>query len=290
VPQNSRPLLNPLLLVFVLSGFAGLIYQSIWSHYLGLFLGHAAYAQALVLAIFMGGMALGAALVARAGLKWRNLIRTYAVIEAIIGLLALAFHSIFTTAIGISYDTLIPALGEPWLIGIYKWVLAALLILPQTILLGMTFPLMSGGIIRRFAGRDGSVLGGLYFTNSIGAAIGVLVAAFILLPSLGLKGAMVVAGVLNIVVAILAWWLGQGTEVARAEEPISATQRAPEARSRLLRTVLIATCWGRGASCTNGRGYFSCMNFQLKTWHFRLFCVLYVQQNRMLEYEHVSIK
>jgi spermidine synthase len=48
-----------LLAVFVVSGFTGLIYESIWSHYLRLFLGHAAYAQTLVLAIFMGGMALG---------------------------------------------------------------------------------------------------------------------------------------------------------------------------------------------------------------------------------------
>ncbi len=48
-----------LLAVFIVSGFTGLIYESIWSHYLKLFLGHAAYAQTLVLAIFMGGMALG---------------------------------------------------------------------------------------------------------------------------------------------------------------------------------------------------------------------------------------
>ena len=53
-PATSGRIL--LLGIFVLSGFAGLIYQSIWSHYLGIFLGHAAYAQALVLAIFMGGM------------------------------------------------------------------------------------------------------------------------------------------------------------------------------------------------------------------------------------------
>ena len=54
-----------LLAVFVVSGFTGLIYESIWSHYLKLFLGHAAYAQTLVLAIFMGGMALGSWAVAR---------------------------------------------------------------------------------------------------------------------------------------------------------------------------------------------------------------------------------
>src|SRR3989304_4318891 len=48
-------------LLFTASGFAGLIYESIWSHYLKLYLGHAAYAQSLVLVVFMGGMALGAA-------------------------------------------------------------------------------------------------------------------------------------------------------------------------------------------------------------------------------------
>ena len=61
-------------LIFSVSGFSGLIYESIWSHYLKLFLGHAAYAQTLVLAIFMGGMALGAWIAARAGNRWRNLL------------------------------------------------------------------------------------------------------------------------------------------------------------------------------------------------------------------------
>jgi hypothetical protein len=42
--ENS---LLPFLLIFVVSGFAGLIYESIWTHYLKLFLGHAAYAQTL---------------------------------------------------------------------------------------------------------------------------------------------------------------------------------------------------------------------------------------------------
>ena len=61
--------------LFTLSGFAGLIYESIWSHYLKLFLGHAAYAQTLVLAIFMGGMALGSWLCSRYSMRWRNLAR-----------------------------------------------------------------------------------------------------------------------------------------------------------------------------------------------------------------------
>ena len=62
--QEKQPTLQRQLLlgIFVVSGFSGLIYESIWSHYLKLFLGHAAYAQTLVLMIFMGGMALGSIL------------------------------------------------------------------------------------------------------------------------------------------------------------------------------------------------------------------------------------
>ena len=59
MPISTVRLERMLLLLFVASGFAGLVYQAIWSHYLGLILGHAAYAQSLVLAVFMGGLALG---------------------------------------------------------------------------------------------------------------------------------------------------------------------------------------------------------------------------------------
>src|SRR5690606_10341985 len=148
-----------LLAIFVLSGFAGLIYQSVWSHYLGLFLGHAAYAQALVLALFMGGMAVGSAWIARVGTRWRNLLRGYAWVELVIGLLGLSSLWAFTRATALGYDTLIPLLESARAVSVLKWGLPALLILPQTILLGMTFPLMSGGLIRRFPGQDGDALG-----------------------------------------------------------------------------------------------------------------------------------
>jgi len=246
-PRHSHR--HGLLAIFVLSGFAGLTYQSIWSHYLGLFLGHAAYAQALVLAIFMGGMATGAAWIAHAGQRWRNLIRAYAIIEAVIGCLGLLFHWIFTSVAALSYDWLIPSLGTPWAIDMARWSVAALLILPQTILLGMTFPLMSGGLIRRFPGREGSLLGSIYFTNSIGAAIGALAAVFVLLPWVGLPGAMVTAGILNFVVAALAWWLAREPEPAISKP--AATKAAPEQRllhNPLLRLVLFGTALSGAAS------------------------------------------
>src|SRR6478736_5429491 len=99
-----------LYLVFTASGFAGLIYESIWTQYLKLFLGHAAYAQSLVLAVFMGGMALGAAGCARLSTRIGNPLLVYAGVEALVGVAALVFHPLFVALTDWSYDELLPAL------------------------------------------------------------------------------------------------------------------------------------------------------------------------------------
>jgi spermidine synthase len=210
--------------VFVVSGFTGLIYESIWSHYLKLFLGHAAYAQTLVLAIVMGGMALGSGGVAHYSHRIGRLLWAYALVEGLIGILGLVFHPVFVAATNFSFDVGIPALPAAWLIPAYKWSLAALLILPQSVLLGMTFPLISGGLIRRWPARPGETLAMLYFTNSLGAAIGVLVSGFVLINAVGLPGTLLVAGLLNIVLAAII-----GSIVRGQAEP-----QAPKAESEPL--------------------------------------------------------
>jgi predicted membrane-bound spermidine synthase len=212
---GERGLATGALFVFALSGAAGLIYQAIWSQYLGLFLGHAAYAQSLVLAIFMGGMALGAWWISRYATEWRNLLRAYAYVELVIGLAAALFHREFLAVTGLAYDVVLPTLSSGFLSASFKWFSAIALILPQAILLGMTFPLMSNGVMRRAPGGDGSVLGGLYFSNSIGAALGALIATFVLLPAIGLPGAMQVGAALNILVALLAYMLAREDEAPR---------------------------------------------------------------------------
>jgi len=75
-----------------------------------------------------------------------------------------------------------------------KWALAGLLILPQSILLGATFPLMSAGALRRVPGSPGRTLSLLYFSNSLGAAAGVLIAGFVLFDLAGLPGTLAAAG------------------------------------------------------------------------------------------------
>ena len=207
-------------ILFAVSGFSGLIYESIWSHYLKLFLGHAAYAQALVLSIFMGGMALGAWFAGQRAHHWTNLFIVYALTEGLIGLFGLGFHPLFKFILAISYDTVIPALGSPVSVHLYKWSVATLLILPQSILLGMTFPLMSNGIIRSFPTAPGNSLAMLYFTNSIGAAIGVIISGFLLIAAVGLPGTILFAALLNIFLAIFVYALAKGQSAPAIPTPV----------------------------------------------------------------------
>jgi spermidine synthase len=225
-------------LLFTVSGFAGLIYESIWSHYLKLFLGHAAYAQTLVLALFMGGMAIGSWLCSRASERWRNLLRGYAIAEGLIGVAALAFHPVFVAATDAAYTSILPALGGELPATLFKWTLAGALILPQSVLLGMAFPLMSAGLIRRYPAAPGESLAMLYFSNSFGAAIGVLASGFVLIEALGLPGTVQLAGAVNLALAAVVWALAGNDPAVAAGALASAHRGQPQ---RLFLAVALLT-------------------------------------------------
>jgi len=223
-------------LLFTLSGFAGLIYESIWTHYLKLYLGHAAYAQSLVLVVFMGGMAAGAAACARLTTRLRNPLAGYALAEAVIGLAALGFHEAFVSLTDWSYATLLPALGGEGSVLAAKLALSCLLILPQSVLLGATFPLMSVGLARALPQAAGETVSMLYFTNSLGAALGVLASGFLLIAWFGLPGTLRTAGIINLGLAATVWLLARPLR-----EPALAPRedRAGRAGALLLAVALL---------------------------------------------------
>jgi len=227
-----------MLIFFVLSGLSGLVYQSLWTQYLSLILGSSAYAQSLVLSIFMGGMAAGAWLSSRLLHRMRNLLLAYGLIEGVVGLMGLAFHALFLAVSHWLYTAWLPGLESDEAIGLSRWAVAAALILPQTLLLGMTFPIMSAGLMRWMPQRAGAVLGGLYFFNSIGAAFGALLATFVLVPAGGLPGAMGFAGILNVLIFAGVWLAKVPARAEAAQLSTDAPKQAPGERDRIAVAVL----------------------------------------------------
>lgn len=233
-------MLTLLYTVFVLSGAAGLVYESIWARYLGLFVGHSAYAQVIVLVIFMGGMSIGALLAGERSSRLRSPLLWYAGIELAAGVIGLLFHEAFIALTALGYDRVFPALGAGTTELVVKWAMAALLILPQSILLGATFPLMSAGVIRIAPDRGGRSLALLYFSNSFGAAVGVIISGFYLVALVGLPGTLVIAAMLNFTVALAVFLAARRwPEPAVQAAQFTVTDSAAASGAARTRTLLV---------------------------------------------------
>ena len=213
---------RPLYVAFVASGIAGLVYEVTWSRYLGLYVGHSAYAQVLVLAVYLGGMAVGSLAVSDLSRRLERPLLWYAGTEAALAGFGLLFHPIFGAATGFTYDSVFPALGSASLVGAVRWGVAGVLILPQAVALGATFPLMAASLVRTDEDRPGRGVAVAYLANTLGGAAGVLLAGFWLVGTVGLAGTMAAAAGLNALAALLAWSVARSSAPARTAEPESA--------------------------------------------------------------------
>jgi predicted membrane-bound spermidine synthase len=244
-------MLPALVALFVLSGAAGLMYESIWTRYLGLFVGHGAYAQLLVLVIFLGGMSLGAAPRGRRSERLREPLLWYAGVELAVGAIGLAFHPLFV-AVTAGVRRALPRPARRRRVLVVKWLLAALLILPQSVLLGATFPLMSAGRAARAPGAPGARSRCSTSPTRSGAAGGVLVAGFVLLAAYGLPGTLAAAAVANVLVACGAFLVARTpARDADGATPAGAAaelRRAPGGAPRALVRALLVVAFGTAAA------------------------------------------
>jgi len=213
-------------LLFLGSGMAALIYEVVWFHLMRLVIGASALSVGIVLASFMGGMFLGSLLFPRYVPAARHPLRVYGLLEIGVGVCGLlmplvlpAVRSVYVGLVG--YGALGIAL---------RGVIATVLLLPPTALMGATLP----AIARRYpAGRRGmSALAWLYTTNTAGAVLGSLLAAFYLLALFDVWVATLAAAALNFVVGGLAVRLARTTPHALAQPNAAAhSERAENARA-----------------------------------------------------------
>ncbi len=188
----------------LLTGFSGLVYEVAWQKYLATLLGSHSEATAAVLAIFLGGMALGYELFGRVTQRLSArasgagevpaLLRTYGAVEVSIGIWALLFPWLFSAAQRVSF--LVPP-GHEALSFAFDVLLCAVLLGPPTVLMGGTIPLLTQALSRTVAEAT-RVHAWIYATNTAGAFAGALAGGFALVPWLGLDGVLRAMGVVNL--------------------------------------------------------------------------------------------
>jgi spermidine synthase len=198
-------------LLFVISGGLGLVYQIVWFKYLSLFLGNTTYAQTIVLATFMGGLAIGSAWWGRKADSAREPLRLYALLELGIGIYCLLYPQLLQLLkdgfISIVISAQLKSDGTAVLL--LKLLTSICSLLIPTILMGGTLPILVRFISRKLeeSGRNIAVL---YFLNSFGAIVGSLLAGFFFIRILGLSVTVYSAGVGSLLIGgsafILSKW------------------------------------------------------------------------------------
>lgn len=186
-----------ILLLFFCSGATALVYEVVWSKYLALIFGSTVYAQTVVLAVFMGGLALGNRIFGRRADLLKQPLATYGYVEMAIGIYAFFFDFLHGMADKVFVAVGTGMLEQEFLLLLWKGAVATALLIIPTVLMGGTLPLVAAWLQRNE--QDASrVSARFYSINSLGAVTGSLLAGFFLVRGLGLVATLQAAALVNL--------------------------------------------------------------------------------------------
>ena len=204
-----------LLLLFVGSGCAALIYEIVWFQMLELFVGSSSVSIGVLLGTFMGGMCLGSFLLPRFISPRHHPLKVYALLEIAIGVIGLLLIFVLPL-VGHVYT----AWGGYGIAGyLLRGLVASICLLPPTLAMGATLPAVARWVQTTPAGV--SWLGFFYAGNIAGAVMGTLLAGFYLLRVYDMNAATYVAAAFNFGVGGLGLLLAAKTRAtAGLDEPL----------------------------------------------------------------------
>ncbi len=231
-PDAPRRFLPALLVLFIGSGCAALIYEIVWLQWLQLVIGSTAVSLGVLLGTFMGGMCLGSLLLPRLVSSRRHPLRVYALLELGIGAIGL----LVLFGMPMVEQVYVRFAGHGGAGILLRGAVAAVCLLPPTLLMGATLPAIARWVE---TSREGvSWLGFFYGGNIAGAVCGCLLAGFYLLRVYDIATATYVAFALNVAVAAIALGLAAGP--ARYEVPAEPAGQGSPGREPGSWTVYLA--------------------------------------------------
>ena len=225
VAAGSRPSLWLLLLLLGGSGCAALIYEIVWFQLLQLGIGSSAVSLGLLLAAYMGGLCAGSAAFPRMVSARHHPLRVYALLELGIG----AFGILALIGVPVVAHFYAAAGGQGLVGLVLRGVVAALCLLPPTLLMGGVFPAVSRWV--ETTPKGVSWLGLLYSANIAGAVIGCLGAGFYLLRLHNMAVATYAAAAINAAVALFGFALA----TRRFDRPDAPAKENSAPSGRLVR-------------------------------------------------------
>lgn len=202
--------------IFFLSGAAALIFEIIWFRLAGITFGNSVWASSIVLASFMGGLAIGNSFSVYWGHRIKNALRFYAIMEAGISISGFLLVIILPQLTALLSPLFRAVSEEPVVLNGLRMLVAFLLMLVPASAMGITLPVLVKALVRK-SEHYGRILGALYGWNTLGAVAGVIVSEFFLIQAVGVKGAGAIAASFNALAAILALWIASRYWVDKVE-------------------------------------------------------------------------
>lgn len=201
--------------LFLFSGLISLIFQVAWLKMLLTVFGSTVWAAATLLTTFMAGLAIGSWLFGRIADRTASPLRLYGFLEGFIGLYGILTLFIFSKLPALYIPLYQLCGGDNFRMGLCKFILALVILLPPTICMGATLPLLARQLTHT-AQTAGAGIGALYTVNTLGAVLGTLISGFYLLPLLGLRKTVLGAAVVNFIILAVILWLTRGETVRPA--------------------------------------------------------------------------
>ena len=224
-PLTAKPLpartLHYLAGGYALAGLAALGYEVIWARILSIHTLNAVYSFALMLTVFLTGLAVGGGLGSWRLRRHQATLLQFGLLQLGIGLLAMLALFIFARLPSLPFE----AIFSQYTIGreiLYELLLAFITLFPPTLLMGLTFPVVSSLYTREQADRVGLHIGQVSALNTLGSISGALLTGFVLIPLLGLRNASLTLSGLNLAVGMGAVWLSSGAKPQAQWLPPSA--------------------------------------------------------------------
>ncbi|PMW97482.1 spermidine synthase [Pseudomonas sp. FW215-R2] len=217
LPHTAAPALLIPALLLCISGAAALVYQVLWIKQLSLLVGVEVYAITTGISAFFAGLAIGGWLFGRWADRLAQPVLLYAGLEVLVAVLG----------VGATFAMSVAASPFAWLqdhVGLLAWVLPFMLVGVPAVLMGGTLPVL----VRSLGSAPGKGGGQLYAANTLGAIVGTLLAAFVLIATLGVRGSALAAAMLNLLAAAgaLGW---QRQHPMPVEAPLKHhTEKAPD--------------------------------------------------------------
>ena len=234
----------PISIIFFFSGLSALVYQLLWMRQLGFIFGNTIYASATVLTAFMGGLALGSHLFGRYAERLKNPLKCFAWLEWGIAAYALAMPLLFTL-LQLIYRFAYRHISDDLLVLTpMRFILALLLLITPTLLMGGTLPVIIRGLARENQ-VFGKRLGWFYGINTLGAVAGIFVCGFYLIPRVGITYTNFIAVATDVIAGIGTWILAhRGALPAPEREPLRPRFRFKDMPTASRYAILIAMLCG----------------------------------------------